>query len=99
MQSSINGAVAGVTAKTIVYPFDLAKKRLQIQGFETARQSFGRVQKFNGLLDCFRVTFKNEGVMGIYKGYYPSMLKAAISSGLIFFVYENLTMMVRRFKF
>ncbi len=98
MQSTINGSVSGVCAKTIVYPFDLAKKRLQIQGFEDARKNFGKVVKFSGLFNCFYLTFKQEGIFGIYKGYYPSMLKAAVYSGLIFLFYETFTNMVRGIK-
>ena len=98
LQTSLNGSLSGVAAKTIVYPFDVTKKRLQIQGFEEARQTFGKVVKFTGLFNCIIVTIKEEGVLGLYKGYLPSMLKAAFSSGLIFFTYETLSNIFRRAK-
>lgn len=37
------GSTAGFIAKAGIYPFDLAKKRLQVQGFENARSKFGKV--------------------------------------------------------
>jgi hypothetical protein len=41
--SLICGSLAGVCAKTFVYPLDVARKRLQIQGFQHARVGFGKV--------------------------------------------------------
>lgn len=87
--STMAGISAGMVAKSIVFPFDLLKKRLQMSGFEEARKSFGTVHKYTGLLQMMRMMWNHEGLAGFYKGLMPSLLKAAVSSGSAFLIYEQ----------
>ncbi|XP_054834856.1 mitochondrial thiamine pyrophosphate carrier [Eublepharis macularius] len=82
------GSCAGVISKTLTYPFDLFKKRLQVGGFEQARATFGQVRTYSGLMDCARKIVQDEGACGFFKGLSPSLLKAAFSTGFTFFWYE-----------
>jgi len=41
--SLLCGSLAGMCAKTFVYPLDVARKRLQVQGFQHGRVGFGKV--------------------------------------------------------
>ncbi|XP_078257990.1 mitochondrial thiamine pyrophosphate carrier [Rhinoraja longicauda] len=82
------GGCAGIISKTLTYPLDLLKKRLQVDGFQKARIAFGQVQTYEGFLDCVSQLARGEGLRGFYKGLSPSILKAAFSTGLIFFWYE-----------
>ncbi|XP_071768446.1 mitochondrial thiamine pyrophosphate carrier [Centroberyx gerrardi] len=88
LRSLVCGSGAGVISKTITYPFDLFKKRLQVGGFEEARAHFGQVRSYRGLVDCVVQIAKEEGVRGFFKGLSPSLLKAALSTGFTFFWYE-----------
>lgn len=47
-----------------------------------------QVQTYKGFLDCVFQVARGEGLRGFYKGLSPSMLKAAFSTGLVFFWYE-----------
>lgn len=47
-----------------------------------------QVRSYQGLLDCARQVLREEGVRGFFKGLSPSLLKAALSTGLVFFCYE-----------
>ncbi|XP_034176577.1 mitochondrial thiamine pyrophosphate carrier [Osmia lignaria lignaria] len=87
--SMMSGSAAGLLAKTAIYPLDLSRKRLQIQGFKHGRTGFGTFFECKGLIDCLKVTFKKEGVKGLFKGLVPSQLKAAATTALHFTAYEQ----------
>ncbi|KAF7384217.1 mitochondrial thiamine pyrophosphate carrier [Vespula maculifrons] len=93
--SMISGSIAGLMAKTFIYPMDLARKRLQIQGFEYGRKEFGKFFKCKGLIDCLRVTIRDEGIKGLFKGLLPSQLKAALTTALHFTFYEQALLVLK----
>lgn len=98
LRSLVCGSGAGMISKTMTYPFDLFKKRLQVGGFEAARVQFGQVRSYRGLLDCMVQIAKEEGVRGFFKGLSPSLVKAALSTGFTFFWYEFFLNVMRDMK-
>ncbi|XP_001603742.1 mitochondrial thiamine pyrophosphate carrier isoform X2 [Nasonia vitripennis] len=95
INSLVAGCLAGLVAKTIVYPLDLARKRLQIQGFEHGRKGFGGFFRCNGLVNCLVLTTKQEGIRGLFKGLGPSQFKAALMTALHFTFYEQALNLIR----
>lgn len=96
--SLVCGSGAGMISKTMTYPFDLFKKRLQVGGFEAARVHFGQVRSYRGLVDCMVRIAKEEGIRGFFKGLSPSLMKAALSTGFTFFWYEVSLNVMRNMK-
>lgn len=86
--SLVAGSLAGLCAKTSIYPFDLAKKRMQVQGFEEGRKIFGQVFQCRGFTDCLINIYRIEGFQGYFKGLYPSLIKAVVTTALHFSTYE-----------
>jgi len=84
------GCAAGISSKIAVYPLDLTKKRLQIQGFSHGRKEYGRTEAYSGLKDCFKKIYLNEGILGFYKGLSPSLFKSALATGFHLMFYELL---------
>uniref|UniRef100_A0A8C4R935 Mitochondrial thiamine pyrophosphate carrier n=1 Tax=Eptatretus burgeri TaxID=7764 RepID=A0A8C4R935_EPTBU len=59
MQGMLCGSLAGMISKTLTYPLDLIKKRLQVQSFQEARNHFGQVSWVcYYVLDCYRREMK-----------------------------------------
>ncbi|KAK7506412.1 hypothetical protein BaRGS_00002524, partial [Batillaria attramentaria] len=61
MESLTCGSGAGFMSKLIIYPLDIVKKRLQVQGFESAREQFGATRQYSGLVSCLVKVGKEEG--------------------------------------
>ncbi|WKY04347.1 hypothetical protein Q1695_005392 [Nippostrongylus brasiliensis] len=83
----ISGALAGTVAKTVLYPLDMVRHRLQMNGFE--RKGFGKTSDYRiGMIRTMLMVVRNESVYGLFKGLWPSQIKAAANSGCAFLFYE-----------
>uniref|UniRef100_A0A1B0EZA7 Mitochondrial thiamine pyrophosphate carrier n=1 Tax=Phlebotomus papatasi TaxID=29031 RepID=A0A1B0EZA7_PHLPP len=83
------GSLTGFSSRALVYPLDVIKKRLQIQGFAQHHQTFGKHFECEGFIQCVIRTSKTEGFLGFYKGIVPSMLKSGITTALNFCIYDE----------
>ncbi|XP_062550180.1 mitochondrial thiamine pyrophosphate carrier-like [Armigeres subalbatus] len=84
------GALSGLCTKLILYPLDLVKRRLQIQGFSEGRRTYGKHFVCKHLLQCMYRVVRKEGFLGLYKGLSSSLLKAAVTSAIFFTLYDKL---------
>ncbi|OEU10708.1 mitochondrial carrier [Fragilariopsis cylindrus CCMP1102] len=77
--SGYAGSISGAVSKIIVYPLDTVKKRIQIQSVYGSSSTY-----YNGMWDCLATTIRTEGIQGLYRGLFPSVLKTTLGSGLAF---------------
>ena len=86
------GAAAGTLGQTVAYPFDVARRRLQVSGWRGADHLVqGEAEKhlYRGMLDCFVKTVKYEGVGALFKGLWPNYVKVVPSIAIAFVTYEQ----------
>jgi solute carrier family 25, member 43 len=76
------GAISGCVATCIVYPLDMVKTRLTVQ--------VNGSNKYKGIIDAFKVIYKEEGILAFYKGLSASILGVIPFGGLQFMSYEIL---------
>jgi len=83
------GVAAGVLAKTAVFPLDLVRKRIQVQGPTRGRYVHRNIPEYRGALRSIRTIAAAEGVRGLYRGLTVSLFKAAPASAVTVWTYER----------
>ncbi|EEP80822.1 conserved hypothetical protein [Uncinocarpus reesii 1704] len=67
------GAISGAVAQTCTYPFDVLRRRFQINTMS------GLGYQYTSIWGAVKVIVAQEGVRGLYKGIVPNLLKVAPS--------------------
>ncbi|KAK9472698.1 mitochondrial carrier domain-containing protein [Dipodascopsis tothii] len=81
------GLVAGVVAKTGVFPLDLVRKRMQVHG--AAGGPHATVAR------CVRHIVAHEGALGLYRGLWVSLIKNAPTGAVTMWTYESAVLALR----
>ncbi|KAK6504997.1 hypothetical protein TWF481_006930 [Arthrobotrys musiformis] len=77
-----SGALSGAIAQTFTYPFDLLRRRFQVNTMS------GLGFKYNSIFHAITSIIRQEGLRGMYKGVVPNLLKVAPSMASSWFSYE-----------
>ncbi|EMR10465.1 hypothetical protein PNEG_01179 [Pneumocystis murina B123] len=86
---ALAGLVSGTVGKTIVFPLDLIRKRLQVQGPTRKKYFYKDIPVYNKVIKTGIIIFKSEGFLGLYKGWWISVLRAAPSTAITLWVYQR----------
>ncbi|KAK1413869.1 hypothetical protein QVD17_29605 [Tagetes erecta] len=88
------GSFSGGTAVLITYPLDLVRTKLAYQVVDPPKSnvkgSLTSEHAFRGIVDCFRKTYKEAGMRGLYRGVAPSLYGIFPYAGLKFYFYEEM---------
>ena len=86
------GVAAAFVAGVLTNPMDVVKTRLQKQIVHP-----GKAPKYTGLLQACVLIAKEEGVLALWKGITPRLLRIMPGQAITFMVYEAVTAQIHRF--
>lgn len=78
---------AGATSLLFVYSLDYARTRL---ANDAKNSKTGGARQFNGLVDVYKKTLATDGILGLYRGFGPSVLGIVVYRGLYFGMYDSI---------
>ena len=82
IENSIMGCMASATTVCIMIPMDTVKTRLVTQ------MNYPDLVPYQGINDCFRRVWKEEGLGAFYRGLTPRLFSVVPMIGIQFGVYE-----------
>ncbi|KAL3316835.1 hypothetical protein Ciccas_004514 [Cichlidogyrus casuarinus] len=85
MKTAFAGGVGGIALWSIIFPFDVAKSRIQIGHIHSSAHT---VENSPGLLKTMTDIIKNEGAGALYRGIWPTLIRTFPSTGALFVVVE-----------
>lgn len=74
-------------AALITYPHEVVRTRLRQAPVTTSATGVPHL-KYTGLVQCFKLVFKEEGMAALYGGLVPHMLRVVPSAAIMFGMYE-----------
>lgn len=74
------GGLSGYTLWIGIYPIDVIKSKLQTDGVKNG--------KYSNALGVAKDVLRTQGIKGLYKGFMPTILRAAPANGATFAVFE-----------
>ncbi|KAL4626862.1 hypothetical protein ACB092_05G127400 [Castanea dentata] len=80
-----SAAIGGALISFVLCPSELVKCRMQVQGADSLVPKSSR---YSGPLDCALKTVKTEGVTGIFRGGFTTLLRESSGNAVFFSVYE-----------
>ncbi|KAF4119882.1 solute carrier family 25, member 33/36 [Geosmithia morbida] len=82
-----SGAAGGakLIAAVIAYPHEVARTRLRQVPTDGSSKP-----KYTGLVQCFKLVWKEEGLMGLYGGLTPHLMRTVPSAAIMFGMYEGI---------
>jgi solute carrier family 25 thiamine pyrophosphate transporter 19 len=72
------GILASIFAKTAVFPLDLIRKRLQVQGPTRSRYVHRNIPEYKGVIRGLASIWRREGYRGWYRGLTVGLVKVCI---------------------